>query len=196
MMNTRYYAKSRMSILSRIMIMMLVLTMCLPFLANLESNAIEDCTYKEETAWGKGCILPNEFSDVDPKLKNWGWTNGPYEKGGTYYLDLYAGAGGNDTTKGLLVGAVAIVYNTDGSVVVTYYSDYEIMEAHLWVGDTPLPMIDGKYKNAPGQFPDSGWYHDSGQNNGEYFYVFHVDENFTGPIYVAAHAVVMVPDTE
>ncbi len=157
--------------------------------------------YHDETAWG---YLPDKaitFYDVDEKLKNWGWTNGLLDETRTYVLDLYAGAGGNDIDNGLLVGTVTVEFNKElGTVDVTYETDsnsnpqgmnYEIKDAHLWVGTTMLPLTKkGKSTCSPGQFPDEDWY----DMNDDYIYVFHIDGFVGQNIYVAAHAVVSVPD--
>ncbi|MCK5762679.1 MAG: DUF11 domain-containing protein, partial [Clostridiales bacterium] len=155
----------------------------------------------DETAWG---YLPDKaitFDEVDSKFANWGWTNGLLDESRTYILDLYAGAGGNDIDSGLLVGTVTVEFNKNaGTVDVTYETDsssnpqgmdYEIKDAHLWVGTTMLPLTKkGKSTNSPGQFPDDDWY----VMNGDYIYSFHIDGLEGEDIYVAAHAVVSVPN--
>ena len=120
-----------------------------------------------ETAWAYGGTeiathnneVPGNPSDA------WGWTN-YVEAEGTYVWDLYAGAGQNDITKGFKVGTVTV--NVSGDCVTVTYDinttldeEYSITEAHLWVGETPLPLVPvGKEHTltptaAPGQFPYS-----------------------------------------
>ncbi|MEA3423694.1 MAG: hypothetical protein U9Q80_07875, partial [Bacillota bacterium] len=158
---------------------------------------VELILYQDETAWGYLPDKASTFDEVNPKLKNWGWTNGPLAMGETYVLKLYADAGGNDIISGIFVGEVTVEYTTGGVIYVTYETDastnplgeaYEITDAHLWVGETELPQFKERITNAPGKFPDDGWYVDSGQ----YFYEFEIT-GVTGDVYVAAHTVVSVP---
>jgi uncharacterized repeat protein (TIGR01451 family) len=122
--------------------------------------------YHEETAWAygeEGVAKPN--NGVEGNSSNaWGWTNQfvvdtefPFE------LALWAAAGQNNTDNGFLVGTVTVDL-VDGCVKVDYLitntnQDYTITEAHLWVGNTDLPMVKQGKKDvptsAPGQFPFS-----------------------------------------
>jgi len=138
-----------------------------------------------ETAWAYGGDAATCFLNVPGLVtENWGWTNGPLEAG-AYVFDLYTGAGLCDLSKGVLVGTVTVAY--DGSIAdVTYaVSDgYALQEAHLWVGDTLLPMRRGEFLTAPGQLGNN-----SGDITGTATFTFTVNK-LRGPIYVAAHAVV------
>jgi hypothetical protein len=155
-------------------------------------------SYHDETAWGYLAGKAKTFDQVDDSLNNWGWTNGALEQRGTYVLDLYAGAGRNDINKGLLVGKVTIVFNGDGTADVTYDTssssnpqgvNYGLIETHLWVGDTMLPITKkGKVTNSPGQFPDDDWY----VSSSDYSQTFHIEGLEGQNIYIAAHAVVRI----
>ncbi len=129
--------------------------------------------YMYETAYAKGgddaiCFIPT--------FKNWGWTN-PIMPG-TYTMDLWAGAAQCDTSRGILVGTVNVVYGSDGYVTVTYDMDnsYLLEETHVYAGYVPFPtdkkdnptVAPGMYSNAS---PFSG-----------------------GDVYVIAHAKVGIPD--
>ncbi|MDK9712235.1 SpaA isopeptide-forming pilin-related protein [Acidaminobacter sp.] len=131
--------------------------------------------YHDETAWAFG---NNENWD-SVKSKNWGWNIGPITDGYSETHDLIAGAGGNIVENGTLVGHVEIVYS-GGYVTVTYHmlDGFELMDTHVWIGATNLPkMKNGKMTDSPGQFP----YEDG------------ASIAVTGPVYVAAHAVVRMP---
>jgi len=157
------------------------------------TNRPDTCS---ETAWAKSDEYSNEnwnYTESD----NWGWTNGLLTEG-NYVFDLWAGAGQNNISKGTLVGMVYVNY-TGGCVNVTYvtFAGYYIGETHLWVGYTPLPKVYRKgifigYTSAPGQFPygggsvmDTSWTWESCMED--------PSVEFTGEIYVAAHAVVWGP---
>jgi hypothetical protein len=154
--------------------------------------------YGDETAWAKSEEYSNENWNYTTS-NNWGWTNGPLSEG-NYVFDLWAGAGQNNISKGTLVGMVYVNY-TGGCVNVTYvtYPGYYIGETHLWVGYTPLPEIWRKgyfvgNTSAPGQFPYGEYI---GFEPGQTMETWWIWEScmedppveFTGEIYVAAHAV-------
>jgi hypothetical protein len=147
--------------------------------ANAETVATITITntmeYHDETAWAFG----NNENWKSVKSNNWGWNIGPINEGYVGRHDLIAGAGGNIVENGTLVGHVDIVY-AGGVVTVTYHmlDGFELMETHVWIGSTNLPTLkNGKMTDSPGQFP----YEDG------------VSLSVTGPVYVAAHAVVRMP---
>ncbi len=134
--------------------------------------------YDYESAWAEGSgDGVTAFPFCDNGFSNWGWTNqiGP----GIYTgWTLWAGAGQCDTSKGLEVGTVDVVYDGDGFVVVTYNlsSPYYILkETHVYVDIDPFPFNASGPTTAPGQY-----YNDSPFGGGE--------------VYVIAHAVVGIPD--
>jgi len=148
-------------------------------IANAETIATVTITntmqYHDETAWAFG---GNENWDF-VKSSNWGWNIGPITDGYSETHDLIAGAGGNIVENGTLVGHVEVVYS-GGYVTVTYHmlDGFELMDTHVWIGSTNLPkMKNGKMTDSPGQFP----YEDG------------VSIAVSGPVYVAAHAVVRMP---
>lgn len=164
---------------------------CFPFALTFTPNCPITETHKE-TAFaydntGKAtCFLDMTFPDPNFKINRWGWTNGAYGEG-SYILDLYAGAGQCDLTKGTLVGNVTVVYSA-GTATVTYNvnAPYVLYDTHLYVGSATLASKCTTKKNvttctptvAPGQFPYIG---------GSTSYTV---TGLTGNIYVVAHAVV------
>jgi hypothetical protein len=151
------------------------------------NNTLDYC---DETAWA---YYNEEYSlpiwDY-AKGNNWGWTNGPLSEG-YYEFELWAGAGLNNLSNGVLVGMVYVDYDGD-CVNVTYELDdgYHLEEIHLWVGDEVLPRDKyGRFTNAPGQFP-YGTSFDSGAKDDYWTWE---SCGFNGNIYVAAHAVVLLP---
>lgn len=133
--------------------------------------------YVYESAWAEGLgDGVTAYSFCDNGFNNWGWSNkiGP----GTYEgWTLWAGAGQCDTSKGLNVGTVDVVYDEDGYVTVTYNVDfpYIIKETHVYVDVGMFPKLDSKDTTAPGQ------YYNASPFGGE-------------DVYVIAHAVVGIPD--
>jgi len=146
-----------------------------------------------ETAWGydEDAASPNNeviINEVENPSNAWGWTN--WFDGEELVMDLYAGAAQNDTTKGELVGTVTVEC-VEGDVTVTYKvkDGYWISEAHLWVGDTELPVVRrGRTEtptSAPGQFTYS--FSTEETDVGEYDFV---TSGYGCTFWVAAHAVV------
>jgi hypothetical protein len=76
------------------------------------------------------------------------------------------------------------------AIDTTLDEEYSITEVHLWVGETPLPMVTkGKDKiptptAAPGQFPFNP------EIAGDGLSATWIDCGFGTPLYVAAHAVI------
>lgn len=149
----------------------------------------------DETAWAKrseGAIANNTVAGN--KSNAWGWTNN-FTVDGVYVMDLWAAAGQNDTSKGFLVGTVTV--DVDGECVTVTYDitnydkDYMITEAHLWVGDTPLPLVGKKLvpTAAPGQFSKFVDY-DSFELDPDGKYAIFVVCGVESSFYVAAHAVI------
>jgi len=142
-----------------------------------------------ETAFAQSCDAATcflDFTDEDGTgFNRWGWFNGPFAAG-TYYLDIYAGAGQCDIAKGTLVGLLTVDYD-GASATVTYSTcgTYFMDEAHLYVGNEPLARdVNGDYTVAPGQYP---YIDDDIATNS---YTFTID-GLSGGIYVVAHAVVV-----
>ena len=145
-----------------------------------------------ETVYAYGCLADAHcFSEVaeleddfDPKPARWGWTNGPLAAG-TYYFDIYAGAGLCDLSKGTLVGMLTVVYDgLDATVTYFTYEGFEMEEVHLYVGTEILPRLDGDYTIANGHL---GHTMEFDTPVSEYS---HTVGDLSGEIYVVAHAVV------
>lgn len=145
-----------------------------------------------ETAFG--LLDGDETCFLDLGFDRWGWTNGPLGPG-VYELDMWAGAGQCDTSKGALVGQVTIDY--DGSTVEVTYEVFEgcaLTETHLYVGDTPVPLVQrgrGGLQGtvAPGQYGNTHEFEEGVTEDS-----FTVDAS--GDIFVIAHAVVCCGDEE
>jgi hypothetical protein len=143
----------------------------------------EPCVVECETAYGRldganTCFIQDGFG-------NWGWTN-LIEEEGEYSMDLFAAAGQCDTSKGMLVGSVEVVY-ANGELSVTYLitePGISMSEIHTYVGCGKYPKLrNGRETIAPGQYT-----HNAGLNKAvEYTVTF---TNVSGPVYVIAHAVV------
>lgn len=139
----------------------------------------------EETAFAYGgekyasCFIEDGFG-------NWGWTNGKYKEG-DYALELLAGVGGCDQTKGYDVGEVLLSYH-NGAVSVTYNveTDYELQAVHLYIGYDKYPEKDDNPTVAPGQYTLI----DDELNSGTKTYTFNLS-GFNDKIYIIAHADVL-----
>jgi hypothetical protein len=138
-----------------------------------------------ETAFAYNCCYANCFSEWG--FSNWGWTNGPLgPKCGSYYLSLYAEAGGCNPYNGKRVGYLTVYYRGSRAIVVYHmYHGYKMKETHLYVGNEPLPRDNnGDYTVAPGQYP---YKHENLDNASTDWYCV---EDLSGDIYIVAHAVV------
>jgi streptogramin lyase len=111
----------------------------------------------DDTAWAYGGDRATANNTISGS-NNWGWTNS-FETTDEFpiEMDLIAGAGQNILDNGTVVGTVSVAYDGE-CVTVTYAIDpnlepeHTLLEAHLWVGDTPLPLDRrGNPTAAPGQ---------------------------------------------
>lgn len=153
-----------------------------------------------ETAFAYGGTYATCFRVIDveepigrPDFKRWGWTNGPLE-GGTYYFEIYAGAGQCDLWRGTLVGELTVDYNdVTGDVTVIYDMDsgWELYEAHVFVGCEMLPRKNDKFTVAPGQYGNIHEYMEGVSAD-----TFMVNVDCPNGIYVVAHAVVCEAEEE
>jgi len=144
-----------------------------------------------DTAFARSPSASNCFLDLGMGFERWGWTNGPIMPG-TYVFALYAGAAQcNIVTKGVLVGSVTVIYQTN-TVAIQYsitVADFCIHETHAYAGSEILPKIKkGKnyvYTVAPGQYPGVHEELDCVTSDSYTFSGFYGQS-----IYVVAHAVV------
>ncbi len=136
-----------------------------------------------ETAFAYNANFSQAFTNFGIKSR-WGWTNGPLAPG-SYTFTLYAGAAKSDITKGTNVGTLTLVYN-GSSAVATYNmkNPYKLQEAQLFLGADVLPVDNGSYTVAPGQYP-----YNAGELNSVTSYTFNVT-GLNGSIYLVAHATV------
>lgn len=132
-----------------------------------------------ETAFAFGGNDATCFLDLD--FSRWGWTNGPLGTG-SYEFEIYAAAGQCDLSKGTLVGMLTVDYNGSiANVTFAMESGFVLDETHLYVGNEILPMDNGAYTIAPGQYP---YKHDLTEATSDNFSV-----PASGEIYIVAHAV-------
>jgi len=109
--------------------------------------------------------------------------------------DLWAGAGQNDTSKGVDVGYVE-VWNDANNLYVKYVVDvpgWRLAETHLYVGsEQPVAKKKGSGPLPPGQFPYDQDDPESDKTNWptENLYTIPLYWQFGTTIYVAAHAIV------
>ncbi|MCD6178584.1 MAG: hypothetical protein J7K39_01650 [Bacteroidales bacterium] len=139
----------------------------------------------EETAFAYGGE-ENASCFIEDGFGNWGWTNGKYNEG-DYTLELLAGVGDCDQTKGYDVGEVLLSYH-NGSISVSYNvtSTYELQAVQLYVGYEKYPEKNGTPTVAPGQYTII----DDELNSGTTSYTFNLD-GFSEKIYIIAHADVL-----
>lgn len=134
-----------------------------------------------ESAWALDMNDPLEVIDVfsfcDNGFNNWGWSN--FMGTGSYVLDLYAGAGQCEISKGTYVGYVEINYNGGFNYEYHIEPGFELTEYHIYAGSTMFPQ-QARGRNgfvnttAPGQYS--------------------ILSPLSGDIYVIAHGVVGLPD--
>ncbi|HMA58989.1 MAG TPA: hypothetical protein VKN64_01765, partial [Halanaerobiales bacterium] len=135
---------------------------------------------KSETAWAYHEDYAKTFIELGIS-NNWGWFNGPLSPKGEYELELWAGAGQNDLSKGTLVGTVIVSFDEE---TVKYIVDngFYLREVQLYIGNEPTPTA------SPGLLG----YNDEDVNSQEYtiYFSYFSEVNFNEDIYIAAHAVV------
>jgi hypothetical protein len=143
-----------------------------------------------ETAFG---VFTTDGVNVDADSRcfredgfsRWGWTNS-IAPDNTYTLQLFAGAGKCELSKGTNVGTATVDY-TGGTVTVTYNittPGYAMSEAHVYIGCEPYPVKNGANTVAPGQF---------NFNPGALDHVYNYQVGpitASGDLYIIVHAVV------
>lgn len=113
----------------------------------------------EGTPVEEHCETAYAFGDTPfcglPDISNWGWTekiDGNYTNTN---IPIYAGAAQCDPAKGTQVGTLSITYVKNSkslSVNYTMNTGITVENVQVWIGSTPLPIKNGKYTSAPGQF--------------------------------------------
>lgn len=135
---------------------------------------------------------------------NWGWTN-LIEEEGTYVFTLYRGAGQNDLDNGTPVGTLTVVFDGEFAKITYEVAEpYTLSEAHLWVGETMLPLVSRTVRgvttytptSAPGQLANLGFSPEISPDGLTATITVEID----APFWVAAHGVVdwceMIPINE
>lgn len=144
-----------------------------------------------KTAFAKGGYIwttdrksnPESLPSLRLTQNRWGWAINLTATGTTEF-DIWAGAGLNDTSKGVKVGRLTVNWN-GSTAVVTYnlFSGFLLQEVHLYAKD-PSPTV-----LAPGQYG----YLDSFEPTGVSTATFTVplaDTNGPSGVWLIAHAVV------
>ncbi|RZW42485.1 MAG: T9SS type A sorting domain-containing protein [Flavobacteriaceae bacterium] len=102
--------------------------------------------------------VDNQSTCFIPQFNRWGWTtflDFSEDTGqSSYTLDIYAGAGQCDLSKGSDVGSVTVTYNEDSTITFNYSLEgFLLSEAHIYVGTEPYPTNNsGAETVAPGQY--------------------------------------------
>ena len=126
---------------------------------NFEVN-VDD--YGCETAFAKDIINEGKalcFIDIsiynETPFKRWGWTNGGYSEldyTEAITMEIYAGAGQCDTTKGYHVGQLNYTVS-DGTISMQTIDGWKITQLHYYVGNEILPRDrNNEFTVAPGQY--------------------------------------------
>ncbi len=146
----------------------------------------------KKTAFAKGGWVwttdrksnPESLPSLNLIKNRWGWAINLIAPGTTYY-DIWAGAGLNNTSKGVKVGTLTIDWN-GAAAIVTYdmLPGYYLEEVHIYADDA------SPYTTAPGQFgyPVEGY--DVGGVETFSYVVPLADANATGSVWLIAHAVI------
>jgi len=143
--------------------------------ATLKVNV--QCYVEGGSAWAQGSgDGVTAYAFCNNGFNNWGWSN-LISQGYSGEWTLWMGAGQCDTSKGTNVGTVSVVYGLDGVVTVIFNPTYPniFIETHVYVDYGMFPQLNGSNTTAPGQ------YYNASPFNGD-------------PVYVIAHAKVMIPD--
>jgi hypothetical protein len=112
---------------------------------------------------------------------------------------VYAGAGQCDILKGRYIGyiQVNVNYNTRDVKLRMYITNgVSLSEYHFYIGNTPVPVVDGKATVAPGQYPypkqtsdqlvsgTTGYFertfYGAAPASGDIFFIFHAVTNGCG----------------
>lgn len=123
-------------------------------------------------------------------FNRWGWSNGPYGIYTHRVLDLYAGAGQCDRSKGTLVGSLTLDVLSASQATVLYATTggWTMEATHVYMGTGMFPLFkqgkDMVPTVAPGQYP---YQHEL---NGAARDTFALTLTGGLPQYLIAHAVV------
>ncbi len=140
------------------------------------------------TAFAKGGYVwttdkksnPESLPSLKLTKNRWGWAINVTSVGHTTY-PIYAGAGLNKISNGVLVGSLDVYWDgTTATVTYTMLDGYVMQEVHLYAGDgSPTTIAPGQYGNLDSFDPALGTYT---------FTVPLADTNGTGGVWLVAHA--------
>lgn len=124
---------------------------------------------------------PERLPSLSLTKNRWGWAINVNASGESVY-PLWAGAGQNKTSNGVLVGALTVQW--DESVATVSYDvadDVSMEEIHIYAGDTrPMTIAPGQYGHVAEFDP----------NVGNYSASFNVSDSNGDGIWIVGHAVV------
>lgn len=131
---------------------------------------------------------PEKLPSLKLTRNRWGWAINVKSEGTTTY-EIWANAGLNDTSKGVLVGTVSVTYTKAEGISLTYdyLPGYGMTETHIYVNDCKPRHI------APGLFGYTKEFEGYATEFSEDFTVS--DRNRDG-IWIIVHAEILGPDTK
>ena len=127
---------------------------------------------------------PEGYPTLDLSPGRWGWAANIAPGWWQEKFELWAGAGKNDTSKGVHVGNVIVrSVSATGLLRVTYkiFPDYTMSELHIYANDLKPTTI------APGQF---GFTKEFSPGTDSFTYDFNVKDTDGDGVWVIAHAVI------
>jgi hypothetical protein len=118
-------------------------------------------------------------------IKNrWGWAINLTSTGTTTY-DIWAGAGLNDTSKGILVGTLTVDWNGTQAIISYNLTDPNVMdELHIYASDFKPTTT------APGQYGNTAYFN---PREGSYTQTIQVGDTDGDGIWIIAHALACYP---
>ncbi len=144
-----------------------------------ETEVFSNC----ETAYAH--LNDESMCFLEDKFKTWGWTTYFEPSETPYTMDLFAGAGQCETSKGFKAGTVEVYYyNNEITVTYNLFEGYVLKEAHVYAGCDKYPVFRGRQTVAPGQYT---------YNAGKLDKTTQLSVKFTeveGGIYLIAHATI------
>lgn len=144
-----------------------------------------------ETAFAKKTFHEKAHCFSEFGFNNWGWTNGDFGEGNTWY-DLYAGAAQCDEASGTYVGKVKIIYSAGSATLIfSTLEGFEMEEIQFHLGNEMFPKDNQDQPTvAPGQYP---YIHENlGGVNEKTITV----DNLSGRLYFIGHVVIGCPEKE
>jgi hypothetical protein len=149
--------------------------------------------YACQTAFAKGGWVfttdkksnPEHLPSLGLTKNRWGWAINIPDSDGTVTFPVWAGAGLNNTAKGVNVGTLTVT-RTGGSVTVSYNLTVLMEELHIYIGDLKPTTV------APGQYGYIQYFDPKVSTHTQTFPMSDTDGD---GIWIIAHAIVCIPTT-